>query len=314
MIKLIAAADLHIHDRKPENRTGDYFRQVLNKFEQIVKITHQEKASLLIAGDFFDSPSVSYNVVRSILAIIKKYKVPIYTISGQHDQRYHVSGLSNTPLGLLYETGYVNDLTLPINAEKGFIGASWGEEPKSEADVLVLHRMVTKDGPLWHGQENFISAKELLKQYPWAKVVITGDNHLPHLVNYLGRYQLNCGSMMRSSKDQIDHKPAVYQIKIIDDGDFTNKPRIVIDEIPLVIEPASRVFDLNKIQKENIQKELTEDAQKKIENFINTLPVTEDEKPNFKTSLHTVMESIKPSEKVKSIVNSIMEKCTKGEK
>ena len=305
-LKFIVTADLHIKDKCPENRKGDYYGHVLNKFEQILKITKEENAILLIAGDFFDSPTVPYEVVKGVLSIIKKYEVPIYVIPGQHDLRYHSSGLNNTPLGLLHETGYTCDLTLPKFTIKGFIGAAWGEEPKAKANILVLHKMVTEEGPLWYGQEYFISAKELLKKYPWARIIISGDNHKPHVVEYLGRYQINCGSMMRSSKDQINYEPAIWGIDIIE-GNLSSK--IKIEKIPLKIKSPEKVFDFDKIQKDDMKKELKEEAQKRIENFINTLPKTELEKPNFKNSLQIVMKSMNPKDKIKNIVNSIMEKC-----
>ena len=102
-MKFIAAADLHIHSKCPENRKGNYFEQVMHKFEKLLTITmeHSDENLLVVAGDFFDSSTVPYKVVRLVMEKLIDANVRILAVPGQHDLRYHINGLDNTPLGIL---------------------------------------------------------------------------------------------------------------------------------------------------------------------------------------------------------------------
>ncbi len=247
----IASADLHIHSKCPENRKGDYYEQVIQKFSNLLDITtkYSPPKLLIVAGDFFDSPNVPYKVTNHVLGIIKESGVNILVVPGQHDLRYHVSELSNTPLGNLQKSGQVEVLTPKMSKTTyggvSFVGAGWNEEPEDEADVLVLHRMITKKGELWPGQTNYSSAHAIMRKYPWAQCIISGDNHLPHALRipetpkgHSCRLQVNCGSLVRSTKSQIGFQPRAY---VIDTSKWTAKPV----KIPCL--PDEDVFDFDKI-------------------------------------------------------------------
>jgi len=76
---IVASADLHIHSKVPENRKGDYFGQVINKFSELLGLTirYSPPKILVVAGDFFDSPNVSYTVTREVIKIIRESGVHI---------------------------------------------------------------------------------------------------------------------------------------------------------------------------------------------------------------------------------------------
>ena len=307
----VAAADLHIHSRVPKNRKGNYYNQVITKFEELLKITRRKSDNniLVIAGDFFDDPKVPYKVARLVLEIIKEYKTNILVVPGQHDLRYHVSGLDNTPLGVLQTAGVVTILKPKDNRISfggvSFVGAGWNEEPEEEADVLVMHRMVTKRGELWPGQKNYSTAHAIMRKYPWANCVITGDNHLPHSLRIKGeddhRLQINCGSMVRSTKTQIDFQPRCW---VVDVSQWKTKP------VKIPIEPAEDVFDFAKITIEEIKEENKKEAEEMISKFIETLPQNDKEKPSFKKILQSIVSQIKPRTNVQKIINETMERVS----
>lgn len=306
---IVAASDLHIHSRCPENRKGDYFGQVVNKFSELLGITirYSTPKILLVGGDFFDSPTVPYKVVKRIIELIIESEVHIMVVPGQHDLRYHVSGLDNTPLGNLHASGHVEILTPKMSkttyAGFSFVGAGWNEEPEDEADILVMHRMITKKGELWPGQTNYSSAHAIMRKYPWANCIISGDNHAPHVLrlnegNDGHRLQVNCGSMVRSTKSQIGYQPRAYLI------DMLNwKAKAV--KIPCL--PDEDVFDFDKIEIAEIKEESKKIAQEKIADFINTLPKNEDEKPDFKNILNDVIAHADPKQSVRDILSNTME-------
>lgn len=309
---IVAAADLHIHSKVPENRKGDYYGQVIEKFKKLLDITIKWSSPkiLLIAGDFFDSPNVQYKVTNLVLGLIKESGVNILVVPGQHDLRYHVSGLDNTPLGNLQKSGQVEILTPKMSKTTyggtSFVGAGWNEEPEEEADILVMHRMITKKGELWPGQTNYSSAHAIMRKYPWAQCIISGDNHAPHALRIEGgreghRLQVNCGSLVRSTKSQIGFQPRAYLIDV-----FQWKAKPI--KIPCL--PDGDVFDFNKIAIEEVKEEARKEAEAKIAEFINLLPQTERERPNFKKVLNNVVEHVKPNDNVRNIINSIMERVS----
>jgi len=302
--KFIACADLHITNKRPKNRKGDYYSQIISKFSYILALTikHSENRLLVVAGDFFDSPNVPYKVSRHIIELLIDANIRILVVPGQHDLRYHVSGLDNTPLGILSTCKLVTvlhpDSKVVINGVS-FAGAGWNEEPKDPVDVLLMHRMVTKKGELWSGQTNYSPAHGILRKYPWAKCIISGDNHLPHSLRKEGRLQINCGSMVRSTKSQIDFQPRVY---LVDTKDWKSRP------LKVLVKPSEEVFDFNKIEQDDIQEDAKKEAEKLIARFIDTLPEQDKEKPKFSTILGTLVKQIKPNKNVKNIINQIMEK------
>lgn len=306
---IIGSADLHIHSRCPENRKGNYLRHVVFKFSKILEITavHSGPKILIVAGDFFDAPNVPYHVTRIIMELIMTSGVTVLVVPGQHDLRYHVGGLDNTPLGMLQTAGCVKILTPYKSTYNGisFVGAGWNEEPEEKADILVMHRMITKKGELWPGQTNYSSAHAIMRKYPWAKCIISGDNHAPHTLRipetpkgHSYRLQINCGSMVRSTKSQIGFQPRVHKI------DTKNwKSKI----IKIQCLPDEDVFDFNKININEMKKEMKMEAEAKISEFIKMLPEDEQEKPNFKKILNNVVIQDKPKNSVKDIINNTME-------
>jgi hypothetical protein len=108
--------------------------------------------------------------------------------------------------------------------------------------------------------------------------------------------------MMRSNKSQINFKPRVYEI---DTDTWTTKP------IYLKIEKPEDVFDFEKIELEEIKKEIKDDAQEKISAFIATLPQNTQEKPNFSNVLQSIIKETKPTKNVTEIINNTMTRISK---
>jgi len=300
-MKFICCADLHFTDKTPPNRVDNYFETQCQKLHFILHHTEINNAALLVAGDIFDSAKAPYKVTKRIMNIIQKYNVPIYITFGQHDLNYHKKGLENTPLGTLSTLENItilqNDKTVNVGGIT-IIGAGWNEEPEIEADILITHQMITHKGPLFPGQKDYSTARRTLKKYPWAKVIVSGDNHEAFVLRMKKQKLINCGSMMRKRKDQMWYFPCIW---LLDTDNW------LIEEIEIDIQASSDVFDLEKIEREEIQEDMQKQAKENINDLIDSLDMKEKTKPKFETMLARVIKKTKPNKNVVNIINDLME-------
>ena len=313
-MNFICTADLHFTDKTPRNRKDDYWAAQIDKFKQIINIAETYEADIIVAGDIFETTKVPYWLTKYILNMISKSYSHFYMVPGQHDLNYHVSGLDNTPLGILSTLKNVEILSSKTKTEitsgiedVSLIGAGWNEEPKEKAHIVVAHTMITYKDPLFPGQTDYSTAAQIMKKYPWATYIVSGDNHKPHFLsknnknnNY--RYQINCGSMMRKSKDQLTYQPSVWHID-------TNLNEV--NPITLNIADFKDVFDLPKIEKEELQQDIKNQAQEDIDKFVQSLDMDSQAKPRFENILKRVIEEIKPDTKVINIINELMDTINK---
>lgn len=307
-MKVLCCADLHISNKKPKFRKGDYLKQCLNKFEFILKTAAKTDALIVIAGDFFDSASVPYSVTEAICSLIVQYRAPIVIVPGQHDVHFHNLDMTNTPMGILLSTMLVIRLHPDTSYfHEGLVlrGAGWGEDsnhPSKEfpVDFLIMHKMVVNKEPLFEGQTDYVEASKLIKDHPWVRCIITGDNHKPHIVNTKKTLHINCGSMMRSSRSQMDHTPSIYLVE-------TKTYEYEIINIPVL--PVEEVFDLKKIEHAKQVEETKENAAQKVEEiqkFIASLSTSQEDQPDFRTILSQIIIQQKPAQQVKDLLVKLM--------
>ena len=251
-MKLIACADLHITDKGPTYRKDNYTETIFRKIQNIFVIAEEEKSdALLIAGDVFDSPDIPFSLYSATANIFRKCKVPIIAIPGQHDLRWHTTPLEDTPLGALYKSGIIHIPHRLHNLDNKVVvyGAGWGDgvDETVQADVLLIHTMVTKSGKLYNAQEEseYTTSSDILKKYPNFRFIISGDNHETFYNTNKKRWLINPGSLTRKRKDQVDHSPSVFLID-------TTKNTVV--RITLNIQPPQDVFDFNKMESDERRK------------------------------------------------------------
>ena len=243
-MKILACPDLHLTDKTPVNRIDDYPK---TQYDKVCRILNFDSDVVVLPGDVFDSYKVSHNVVQQYAELFSLLRKSIYVVYGQHDMHYHSLNTDNSPLKVLESAELVCRLTeepQPVGNNVFLYGASFGEavpKPvnKKATNILVIHKMVVNT-KLWEAQEDFIYSEELLKY--GFDCIISGDNHERFMwKDKKDRLLVNCGSLMRSSRDQIKHKPSVCLID-------TEKGFSGFTE--LKIKPAENVFDLQKIEEE----------------------------------------------------------------
>lgn len=247
-MKILCLPDLHLTDSRPKERIDDYTEALKNKFLFIIETAKKNCDLILQPGDFMDSPSVSYDFLCWLIYYIKYCDIPIITTTGQHDLRYR--NFENTSLRTL---SYSCDNLIILNGDGDMYrrkdhnvtvyASPFNKEVppiektlKKQFNILITHRMIVQE-KIWAGQTDAESSNLFLRNNKFG-LIISGDNHQSFIQSHKGRYLINCGSMMRSTIAQVDHKPFVVLFD-------TDKPdNLEIIKIPIAM--PKKVFDLQK--------------------------------------------------------------------
>ena len=250
-MKLLNCPDIHLAEKRPENRVDDYEATVLRKFRFILGVAEENDCDgILFPGDLFDGPTPSYAFYSQIISYMKDSGKLMIVVPGQHDQRYRnlentalwAAGISVDNLTVMSQKHDSEPLTQPDNVL--IQGCGWEEEiPEpipSKFNILLIHRMIVDD-KLWAEQEHFEYGNGFLRDRKFD-LIVSGDNHKTFTAHSRGRYLFNCGSMMRSTIAQVDHKPMI----IVFDTENPKEYR----EILIPIEPAESVFKMDKVETE----------------------------------------------------------------
>ena len=309
-MKIAVMADIHLLERRPKFRKDNTPKTVIDKFIWTLNKAVEEDCELYcIPGDLFDTWKLQDKFLTTVAEILFSFKnrLRIIAIAGNHDMRYHMTDLKNTPLGILHAAGLIEipSYNTPILVGDHIIyGIGWGEEehlddiPIDGSEILLIHKMITEGKPLWPGQTNWIGAKAFMRKYNF-KYILSGDNHQRFISQIGDRVLINSGSLLRRRKDQQDHVPT---LTILDCAESK------IDEYPIPISPADEVFDTDKISKENCAEEYKNHMEKLIE-------VIKSKNASVKPLeiLQEIIDEQKPSQAVVDHINAIID-FTQGDR
>jgi len=293
-MKLLLTGDWHYTNKTPASRIDDYQQTLEDKIKYIFKIALEKKVDRIIQpGDFTDTPFLDYNNYIRLLNLISDGDIPIYTIFGQHDLKYRNKG--NTPLDALHHSldGFYVDFGFASFDICNMYGVSYGEEiPKikhpNKFNILVIHKMLLhKKEEEW--QEDYDLGIDFLNKHKF-NLIVSGDNHQSFFVEKDKRFLINCGSLMRSTIEQIDHHPCFY---IFD----TKTGEYWQHMIP--IKSWKECFDLEKKVKE-------EEADEKMKAFVSGLKTHKSLGLNFVDNLMTYMQKNNVSMEIQLIIKNNM--------
>lgn len=292
-MKIIGCPDLHIREKRPENRTDkDYFQAQFEKIEWILKFAASNDAVIFFPGDVFDSPTQSNFVLQKYINLFYAYsQISIGAVAGQHDMRYHSTDPGNTALAVLDAAHVLYSFKGPQCFEDVTVyGCNFGEAiPEITSggfNILVIHKMIVDD-KLWEGQEEFEYAPNILRKNNFD-LIISGDNHKAFHVQAGKKFLFNCGSLMRSTTAQLEHIPQI----VLFDTDTKG-----YEIVPIPVKPISEVFDLSKIEEKK-------EKEAKFEAFVKGLSESKDISLNFQDRL---ISYVKENEISNDIYNLIME-------
>ena len=206
----LLTADWHIRADTPQCRTDDFITAMWNKVTYIINLANKYDIPILLAGDLGQRSQWPNWLIEKFMRAA--YHSQIIAIPGQHDLPEHNLKLQpKSAFGVLRRSKYINDDIIGVDQNFGLALFPYGVKIKNlkSKTVAMTHQMVIQDKPEWPGQVAS-SGKSLLKKFPDYKLILSGDNHKPFIVEYEGRLLVNPGSMMRTTADQINHEPRVY--------------------------------------------------------------------------------------------------------
>lgn len=196
----ILVADLHLRDSIPVARTDDFLSAQQKKLDFLRKLSKENnECVVLCAGDVFHTWKSSPWLLAFAYAHLP---TPMVTIPGNHDLPEH--SMKQYERSALHLLEMVMDRFVVLKEVPAihYIG---------DRRVVLLHELVWPESYSgMMGVAGGTLARELLERHEDADLVLTGDNHLAFVEELDGRLLVNPGSMMRSTADQIDHRPRCY--------------------------------------------------------------------------------------------------------
>lgn len=309
MARFLCTSDWHIRSKNPRYRTDDFFQTLMNKLYWIFELAKKEECTAILqGGDLFDFPNQSNKVEISVAELLLKYKIPLYGVAGQHDLIHR--RFSNTSLALFQTFGVVNILDgelktntcIPCIDNSGcynvnIYGASWDKEipipeDQNALNILVIHKMIVKDKPLWAEQKKYSTAKVFLNDNKKYSLIVSGDNHNSFIYTNNKQILVNTGSLMRSNTSQKKHTP----IAVIYDTETRKATKYLIP-----VKPIEEVMDLETADEKKEKNEA-------LDAFMEGLSTDHEIELKFEDNLESLMTENKTSKRIQKLGNSFLEK------
>lgn len=245
-MKILFFADMHLRSPsdRPKWRTDNHYTSQFEELYEISDIARTNDVDVIVSlGDFFDHTRVSHQLVTDVLKWTRQ--LPCYTCSivGNHDVNAYVTADRNNGLGVLFESGAINQLTeLIFDKQKVIIrGVDVYIDPK-QGDYFFTEKKHDESYYKIIASHNFIIPHEvpfeavLPSQVKTnANIVVLGHYHKEFLHQEGNTRFVNPGSISRWAINE-QHQPKVF---ILD----TELDSLVAVKLKSS-KPASEIFDI----------------------------------------------------------------------
>ena len=295
-MNIIATADWHLSKTTPISRTDtDYFQTCLDKVQQIVDYAKKFDAIICVAGDIFDNLRVTPYMINRLYEILQGVRV--FSVAGQHDMEYR-NLTDSCAYSTLRKLGCITHLDRHKEyqySQCGIAGVSFNEEvPRNlESKIVLVHKTITESDPPYF-LKDAVRALSMMKLLQGCQIIISGDYHVPFVKKRYEQVLVNCGSLMRKGKDQIDYKPCVW---------FINTHTLSVEPLPLKIKPIKEVFSFSvRNETPSQQNVVMADMDKVIERL-----TKEELKPSFENILLALADEEGLSKEEKNTLKEILE-------
>ena len=206
-MRMIITADWHIRNTRPRCRIDeDWIKTQQKALNQIAEICENKNAPLMVVGDIFNSNSdTSFECINMVQKLADRIS-GIYILAGNHDLPYHSSeNINKSAIGVLLQSENIYKIE---DYSDEFSAPNFDEE-RNPMPYMFIHTLTipSKDKPEFIECE---TPESLLKKYPTAKWIFTGDYHKNFVYEKDGRYVINPGCLIRQVSDMKDYQCGVF--------------------------------------------------------------------------------------------------------
>lgn len=298
-MKYLYFQDFHISGRNSVNRLGNYFQDMLLKFDEILSIAEENDCDAIIdGGDLLHVKTPSYSVIDEIADRVEKKKISFYSLLGNHCMNSgHIENSKDTGLWHLQRRSeyfkYFSRIKYLGNQFKKYdirgIEYKFGIEEElkekeyifedSEAwNVLIIHALMT---PKKFFENVSHLTPEQLKTN--ANLVLVAHYHIPYEKEVNNTKFLNIGCSGRLSISEAKIEPSVLLI----DTETREIEKIKLKSA----KKASEIFDLTKYEEKK-------ENEKGIEDFIASLNSYEWQGMDIKTQIKQIAKEQEVDDKI----------------
>ena len=241
MMKLLVTGDLHFRASNPRSRLDDYPITCIEKLQEIFKIAKDQNVSaIIIPGDLFDTPNISYSGFGQLATTLSKAPCRIFTVPGNHDIYGHNLGSTpRTPYGLLEALGII---TCVSESGKEMIVEGWdgvggfvsghGFNAETDHDLMqysinipmrhrilihITHGMLLVDPPPANMPHTLVADLEAIPVDRRPQILINGHYHLGLPLTRIGdTLIINPGAITRvnASREEMARTVQVAMVTI----------------------------------------------------------------------------------------------------
>lgn len=295
-MKAIISADWHIRATMPRCRKDkDWIETQRNALGQIVKISKEKSAPVIVVGDIFHSNiDTSFECIQMVQQTADKLG-ELYILAGNHDLPYHNSeNIEKSAIGVLLNSHnifpikqYFEKLYYENNDDTyNYSAVNFDEEDNKSAEIIFKHTLTLPEkNPIIDCE----TPESLKKKFPNAKWIFTGDYHKSFTATSKDCTVVNPGCLLRQASDFKNYQCGVF---------YVDTEKDIVEFIP-IIDEEELVDDSNIL----IQNE----RQERIDDFVSKLRHSKISTLDFVENVKKVVKENKLSEELKDIIYELME-------
>lgn len=240
--KFVFITDTHFKSRGPSSRNDDYFPALLKKLNYVIAYCKKKKVKVLLhGGDFWDNPFVSEYVAGIVAKVLRKSKLKVYAIMGQHDVTgknrdsykngkmhtfesypwFHLLGGRYIEFNNCFVTGH--DFDIEMDCPDSIM-----IEPQHKPVICLAHAMISEDKSI--EIDGHYQIREWGSVTTNAALMLTGDYHLgikPNSHALCGQW-CNPGSFARTSiTDTKGIGPGLAYVRVLRGGEIKVQHHVI---------------------------------------------------------------------------------------
>lgn len=203
MVRLFFITDLHI-TTTCSSRVDSPLDAIIGKLQWVVDYCNRNSASLVMGGDIFDTPTVTFEAYNALVSVLRNVRCGVYVVWGNHDMLYRsVENNRKCTLYTLIESGVVKELCTGTDVILGSELALTSSLPlrtRQIPQVLVYHGFLEQRDGLFT-----VTMSDLLGcESGGMSLVLLGHDHTKYddVVLPNGVTVVRCGSFFRNRRDE----------------------------------------------------------------------------------------------------------------